>query len=179
MKHSWQKPPQMSSHVLHLLLIYSSVCVTIWQRSSQKPQMLHSYHRLLCLSWSWSANAPLTFCCCPLATIFPDNILISGKLGPSLKDPHCSDVCIWRPYDRRGRAWCLCWCILWDRRCHTRAVTGLLIVPVENKDKGMVWLQRVPRPWLQLGSLPAEAGVPVYHLTRGPHSWRQRLVCTD
>ena len=96
--------------------------------------------------------------------------LISGKLGSSLKDPHCSDVCIWRPYDRRGRAGCLCWCIIWDRRCHTRALTGLLIVPVENKDKGKVWLRRVPRPWVQLGSLPAEAGVPVYHLTRGPHS---------
>lgn len=104
---------------------------------------------------------------------------ISGKLGPSLKDPHCSDVCIWRPYDHRGKAECLCWCIVWDRRCHTRALTGLLIVPVENKDKGKVLLQHVLRPWVQLESLLAEAGVPVYHLTRGPRGRRQRLIRTD
>lgn len=62
--------------------------------------------------------------------------LISGKPEPSLKDPHCSDVCIWRPYHRGGRAGCLCWRIAWDRRCHTTGLTGLLIVPVENKERG-------------------------------------------
>lgn len=123
-------------------------------------------------------------CCWPFVAIhwqqsFQIISLKSGKLEPSLKNPYCSDVCIWRPYGCRGRAGCLCWRIIWDRRCHTRALTGLLIFPVENKDKKKVWLWRVPRPCVQLGSLPAEAGVPVYHLTRGPHSRRQRLVWTD
>lgn len=102
--------------------------------------------------------------------------LISGRLGPSLEHPYCSDVCIWRPYYRREGAGCMGWCILWDRQCHTRVVTGPLILPVENKNKGKVWLRRVLGPWVQLGCLPAEAGVPVYHLTRGAHSRQQRLV---
>lgn len=102
--------------------------------------------------------------------------LISGRLGPSLEHTYCSDVCIWRPYYRREGAGCMGWCILWDRQCHTRVVTGPLILPVENKNKGKVWLRCVLRPWVQLGCLPAEAGVPVYHLTRGAHSRQQRLV---
>lgn len=101
--------------------------------------------------------------------------LISGRLGPSLQHPYCSDVCICVPYYRRKRAGCLGWCILWDRQCHTRVVTGPLILPVENKTKGKVWLRCVLRPWVQLRCLPAEAGVPVYHLTRGAHSRQQRL----
>lgn len=32
--------------------------------------------------------------------------VVWGKLLPSLKDPHCSDVCIWRPYNLRGGASC-------------------------------------------------------------------------
>lgn len=128
---------------------------------------------LLCLSWSrflW-----------PFAVVhwqktFKIISLISGRLGSSLEHPYCSDVCIWRPYYRRGRAGCLCWCILWDRQCHTRVFTGPLIFPVDNKNKGKVWLRCVLRPWVQLGCLPAEAGVPVYHLTRGAHSRQQRLV---
>lgn len=54
-------------------------------------------------------------------------------------------MCIWRPYDCRQRAGCPFRRIAWDRRCHTGVLTGLLIVPVENKDNGKVWIRRVPR----------------------------------
>lgn len=46
--------------------------------------------RLLCLSWSWSANVPLTFCCCPLATNFQDNIPDIRKVGAFTEAPSLS-----------------------------------------------------------------------------------------
>lgn len=151
----------------------------VYDKAALNPQMLLSHERYCVYHGHDQRMLLWPFVAVHWQQSFQIISLISGKLGPSLKDFHCTDMCIWRPYDRRGRVGCLRWCIVWDRRCHTRALTGLLIVPVENKDKGKVWLRRVPRPCVQLGSLPAEAGVPVYHLTRGPHSRQQRLVCTD
>lgn len=81
--------------------------------------------------------AMINRCSSDLSLLSTGNIIspISRNLGPSPKDPHCSDVCIWRPYGCRRGAGCPRWCIVWDRRCHTRAPAGPLIVPVEEEEE--------------------------------------------